>query len=147
MLKGWLHFNRLRVLGGNSPAFLQWAGSSEGVKTTIRDALFENPSNGGLYCTQCSKALRLLLPLLIMPSASSCAYRILLYRIESYRIDASYHHITSHRRAAQEERHVCVRLERQAVGRELYELAHRPPGPPPLSLLSPCVARHNHHVL
>ena len=47
-LRGTIEFNRLRVIGGNSPAFLAWATASDGVRTTVRDARFEHNSNGGL---------------------------------------------------------------------------------------------------
>ena len=50
-LSGTIDFNRLRVIGGNSPAFLAWSSSSAhgAVETTVRNSLFERNSNGGLY--------------------------------------------------------------------------------------------------
>ena len=55
-LKGYINFDGLQIIGGNSPALLSWAGSSDGVATTIRNARFEQCSQGGLYCALCFQA-------------------------------------------------------------------------------------------
>ena len=61
-LRGTIAFNRLRVIGGNSPAFLAWATASDGVRTTVRDARFEHNSNGGLDWRKSPRPLCLLAP-------------------------------------------------------------------------------------